>query len=411
MTPNSKALIKNAVQQNALYRKSGMQERLFTHWFNGFVYNQIWEDPRVDLNALEVDSNCRIVTIGSGGCNVLNYLTRNPRAIDVVDLNPCHMYLTRLKIAALKGLPSYEDFFRFFAVAKGKQNVDNYYKYVREHLDDHAREFWEGGSLIRKLFLGARINYFEKYFYNYSRSGYFIRFVHAFSRLVKADLSRVLTAKSMEEQVRLYEQCISPAFDNWIVRRLAKLPCTVFSLGIPPQQFEEMKKQGEDGIVETFRERVRRLACNFPISENWFAWQVFGLRYDVNSQQALPDYLRKENYDQIKQNVSRVTTYIGSVTEYLRQLEDDSIDCFVLLDSQDWMSAEQLNDLWTQIERVGTPRARIIFRTAGHLSPIESQLTSQLRSHFIYEKEHSCEFYEQDRSAVYGGFHLYRMAV
>ena len=46
----------------------------------GFVYNQIWEDPDVDLEALALQPHHTLITIASGGCNVLNYLAADPRA-------------------------------------------------------------------------------------------------------------------------------------------------------------------------------------------------------------------------------------------------------------------------------------------------------------------------------------------
>ncbi len=73
--------------------------------FQGFVYNQIWEDPSVDLDALKLQPHHRLVTIASGGCNVLNYLRRRRRRSSRVDLNPHHVALTRLKLAALAHLP------------------------------------------------------------------------------------------------------------------------------------------------------------------------------------------------------------------------------------------------------------------------------------------------------------------
>ena len=44
----------------------------------------------------------RVVTIASGGCNVLAYLTRSPAHIDAVDLNAAHIALNRLKLAAVQ---------------------------------------------------------------------------------------------------------------------------------------------------------------------------------------------------------------------------------------------------------------------------------------------------------------------
>jgi S-adenosylmethionine:diacylglycerol 3-amino-3-carboxypropyl transferase len=58
--------------------KRGFLERLFAFAFRGFVYPQIWEDPEVDLPALKIDDDSRIMTIASGGCNVMNYLTEGP---------------------------------------------------------------------------------------------------------------------------------------------------------------------------------------------------------------------------------------------------------------------------------------------------------------------------------------------
>ena len=42
----NKARLKKAVHHHRLASRRGMLERMFTLWFRGFVYNQIWEDPR-----------------------------------------------------------------------------------------------------------------------------------------------------------------------------------------------------------------------------------------------------------------------------------------------------------------------------------------------------------------------------
>ncbi|MCK4686027.1 MAG: DUF3419 family protein, partial [Pirellulales bacterium] len=65
--------LKKAVHHHRLASRRGLLERMFTLWFRGFIYNQIWEDPRVDAAALELGPESRLLTISSGGCNVLNY--------------------------------------------------------------------------------------------------------------------------------------------------------------------------------------------------------------------------------------------------------------------------------------------------------------------------------------------------
>ncbi len=71
-----------------------------------------------------------MVTIASGGCNVLAYLTRSPAHIDAVDLNTAHVALNRLKIAAIQHLPSQADFFRFFGSTSNAHNGAAYDRFI-----------------------------------------------------------------------------------------------------------------------------------------------------------------------------------------------------------------------------------------------------------------------------------------
>ena len=82
------------------------------------VYPQIWEDPRADMEALELTSQSRVVTIASGGCNVMSYLAANPAQIYAIDLNETHIALLKLKLAAARHLPNHATFYRFFGAAR-----------------------------------------------------------------------------------------------------------------------------------------------------------------------------------------------------------------------------------------------------------------------------------------------------
>jgi S-adenosylmethionine-diacylglycerol 3-amino-3-carboxypropyl transferase len=71
------------------------------------------------------------------------------------------------------------------------------------------------------------------------------------------------------------------------------------------------------------------------------------------------------------------------------------------------MRPPEVVELWSEIARVGQPGSRIIFRTAGSQSPIESALPPELRARFEYEEEEAKRLHLKDRSSIYGGFHLY----
>jgi S-adenosylmethionine-diacylglycerol 3-amino-3-carboxypropyl transferase len=403
-------LVLGAVRRKDASKKQSVLQKLFAVWFDAFVYNQIWEDPRVDLEALRLDENSRVLTISSGGCNALNYLLAGPASVTAVDLNRHHIYLLNLKIAALRFLPAYEDFFAFFGYGKSDEAVENYERFISPNLDRETRRFWESSSLLGKLGHGRRINFFRRGgLYEHSRNGYFLRFFHKFARVLGCRPEEVLKAKNAEEQAALYEKYIAPFFDSAVIKTIGKLPVTMFGLGIPPQQYDELKKDLSDGgsLIDVYRERTRRLAVEYPIYENYFAWQAFARKYDTEKFRAVPEYLKAENYEQLKDGSAKISTRIGSVTDEIRENEQGAFNRFVFLDAQDWMNVETLTELWTAISEKSTPGARVIFRTAGAASPIETTLPRELREKFDYQENLSKRLFKQDRASIYGGFHLY----
>ncbi len=264
------------------------------------------------------------------------------------------------------------------------------------------------------MIYGSRISFFTNAgLYDHSRNGYFLRFFHALSQLFGCKPDEVLKANTLEEQEALYAKHIDPFFDNFVIKTLGKLPVTMFGLGIPPQQYVELKKDLSAGktIIDIYRERVRRLACDYPIQENYFAWQAFARKYDTQHRKAVPEYLKGENYEVLRSNSDRLTTKIGSVIDEINNSEKGTFDRFVFLDAQDWMNAGTMTDLWAAVAEKAEPGSRIIFRTAGAVSPLEINLPTELLAKFSYEKELSEELFKQDRASIYGGFHLYVLKI
>ncbi|MFM7035323.1 MAG: DUF3419 family protein [Planctomycetia bacterium] len=404
--------LRKAVHHHRLASRRGVLERMFTLWFRGFVYNQICEDPRVDAAALQMGPESSLLTISSGGCNVLNYLVHRPKRIVAVDLNANHMALTRLKLAALEHLPDYDSFYKFFGLGKHADNVANYRRFIRDHLDPETRRFWETTDWPGNVVGPKRIGYFRRGLYEQAKLGQFFRVVHGIARTIGRDPARLIAAKTREEQERIFDQSFGPIFDNWLVRWLGRQPVAVYSLGIPPSQHQAMLEEHEnDGskLFDMYKQRVRRLACGFPLDDNYFTWQAFSRRYDHEGRRGLPDYLKRENYDTIKSLVNRVETHVASLGDYLANETPGALNGFIFLDSQDWMPPAVIEALWQQVARVGGPGTRVIFRTAGEKSPVEAALSPATRSRFVYNRERAAELHEQDRSSIYGMFHLYEM--
>ena len=89
-------------------------------------------------------------------------------------------------------------------------------------------------------------------------------------------------------------------------------------------------------------------------------------------------------------------------------MEHNSLDAVVLLDTQDWMSNEDITALWSEITRVAKLGARVIFRSANVESPVEKCLIGSLKGKWVRDDAQSDALKDRDRSCIYEGFHLYR---
>jgi S-adenosylmethionine-diacylglycerol 3-amino-3-carboxypropyl transferase len=394
--------LREAVHRFSAASFDGIRERIFTLAFKGLVYPQIWEDPEVDLEALELEPGARMVAIASGGCNVLSYLIADPAAILAVDLNRAHVALTKLKLAAIRQLPSYESFYRFFGEADSRANLEAYRRFLRFGLDEDARRYWEG----RDFFGRRRVSLFKRDIYRHGLLGMFIGAAHLVARLYGANPKKMMEARSLEEQQRIFEATLAPLFDKRLVRFLTSKKTSLYGLGIPPAQFEALAG-AESDMPGVLRARLKRLACDFSLSENYFAWQAFGRGYPEIGSGPLPPYLRRQNFSEIRGRAGRVEVLRMPVTEALRREPAASLDAYVLLDAQDWMTDAQLNALWSAIVRSARPGARVVFRTAAEPSLLPGRVEERILQRFTYAAEKSRALTQKDRSSIYGGFHLY----
>ncbi len=409
--PEIRRAVKEATRQNlgaAVHRhkpfsRRGLQERMFTLAFRQLVYPQIWEDPVVDLAALELRASDRIIAIASGGCNVLSYLTAGPAEIVAVDLNGAHIALLNLKLRALAALPDHAAFFEFFGRADRRENVAVYQNVLRPGLDEATRAYWDGRGLDGR----RRIEAFARGFYRHGLLGRFIGAGHAVARLYGTRFDALLAARSLDEQRAIFERDIAPLFDKRLVRWLTRRPSALYGLGIPPAQYRALAADGADGVTEVLKRRVQRLACDFPVDENYFAWQAFGRAYARADAASLPPYLQRAHFETVRDGATQVRPHHGSFTDRLRSERDRSLDAYVLLDAQDWMNDATLTELWREIRRTSRSGARVIFRTAADERLLPGRVPDDILSDFQYEAARAKDLGSRDRSSIYGAFHLW----
>ena len=391
-----------AVNQNAGLSREGLLERAFARLFHGLVYAQIWEDPVVDMDALQIQPGDNVVCIASGGCNMLSYLTAQPGEITAVDLSPAHVMLNKLKLATVAHVPDHETLFSLLGRANQPDNVALYDRHVAPHLDDTTRDYWNARTLR-----GPRKRMLARGLYRHGVLGRFIGLVHLVAKVARVDFAPLLKAKTLEEQTAFFDAQIAPLFQSRFVRFLAHRRATLFGLGIPPAQYEKLAADAGGDIVAVLQERTRKLFCDFPIADNYFAWQAAHRGYAPVEAPSVPPYLAPENFAVVRANADRVTVLNQSLTDMLAAQPAASQHCYVLLDAQDWMNDDQLNALWDQITRTAAPGARVIFRTGGKDDILPGRVHAQTLARWQYDTEASANGFAEDRSAIYGGFHLY----
>jgi S-adenosylmethionine-diacylglycerol 3-amino-3-carboxypropyl transferase len=403
MANQPKRIIEDAVIRKDAKVTDKLLDKAFALAFKGLVYAQIWEDPVVDMEGLAITPDTRLMCIASGSCNALSYLTAGPAAVTAVDLNRAHVALGQLKITAIRHLPNYERFHRFFAHADHKENAEIYKTMIAPHLDADSRAYWEKRDLRGR----KRISYFTRGIYKKGLLGNFIGLAHVFAKLYKVDLSRVLEAQSLEEQREIFERELAPVFDKKFVRWLTDQPASLFGLGIPPAQFEHLA--GDERMAEVLRRRLEKLACDFEIKDNYFAWQAFGRGYSRSEGAPLPPYLQRVHWEAMRERVDRLRVERANMVDWIGERAEASMDRFVLLDAQDWMNNAQLDDLWVRITRASRPGARVLFRTAAEPSLLPGRLDPALLSQWRYLDDVSADCTRRDRSSIYGGVHVYEL--
>jgi S-adenosylmethionine-diacylglycerol 3-amino-3-carboxypropyl transferase len=359
------------------------------------IYNQCWEDPTVDKQALNITATDRIVMITSAGCNALEYLLSTPQRIDCVDLNPHQTALLEIKLAAIRSLP-YEDFFAMFGEGRITGHREIYTRRLRPLLGAASRRIWD-----------KRIHYFDpagRGLYFHGTSGLFARFLNwRIDRQsgLRQDLDLLQSMDSLERQSDLYRTRIAAHLWSPGLRWLLRRQVTMSMLGVPAEQVRQIHDSGEPDLSSFIQQRVDRVFTEVPIANNYF-WRVY-----INgkyTRQCCPNYLRPENFDLLRTHCSRIHPHTMSLTDYLR-FSDAKFSVYVLLDHMDWLATSEasLRHEWRAILETARPGARIIYRSGGtsfdHIPPFAMRRIE-------FQQHVTSALHGYDRVGTYGSFYL-----
>jgi S-adenosylmethionine-diacylglycerol 3-amino-3-carboxypropyl transferase len=394
-------LVADVARNSRTRNQSTIWDRIYAFWCRRLVYTQIWEDPEADLAALQLPLGSTIVTISSGGCNALSYLTAQPAQVYAADLNQAHLSLLKLKLAGIRAFSKYSEFWQFFGEAASPANFKLYRDRLRPLLDVDTRAYWDKRNIIGR----PRHAYFTDGFYRHGMLGRFIGLTHILAKVAGIDLGALLNADpDATERIEALDR-LHRLFHSRLAGLLTRTPALLFSIGMPPQQ--RARLGGGAPLNEVLYQRLLRLIGRHPNDTNYFAWQALHLCYPGPGDRCLPPYLQSSQFARMRDDAGLIIPVHANLRRFLDGLPAREVDAVVLLDSQDWMAPEEIRALWDAIDRAGSDQVSVIFRTAGAQSPLATAELAHLGEIWRRDDERSAIGYELDRSGVYGGFHCY----
>ncbi len=380
--------------------RGALRSRLFRLVYDrSLIYNQCWEDPAVDRQALDLTPRDRVLVITSAGCNALDYALLGARVV-AVDANPRQNHLLELKLAGIRTL-SFDEFFSLFGDG-GVETAPQLYARMRRLLSLEARAYWDTGI---RLFQPSQAPGGSFYYSGTSgRVALGLRFYIDKVVRVRDGVDAMLAAPTLEAQLSVYRERVRPALVSPLFLRVLGSPGVLPLLGVPAPQ-RHLVAAHEGGFAGFIRDRLDAVLSLRLLRENYF-WSVY-LEGRYRSS-ACPEYLQRAEFQKLQDGlVENISVETSTVTECLAS-EPRTFSAFVLLDHMDWLARtpELVEEEWEQILAHATSDARAIFRSG---SPDASFLPASVTCRLDFDKERALALHQTDRVGTYGSFHIARL--
>ena len=356
-----------------------------------FIYNIAWEDPEIDFKYLNIGSDDTILMITTGGCNILNTLLQNPKKIVTIDISKCQNALLDLKIASIKKL-KYETFWKLFGLGVHENFPKIYREILRDSLRlDSSRQFWDNNQ-----------NIFVKGLYKSGATGLGSRILTSF---VSARMKKLCSFDRKEEQYKYYKSYIEPYVFNFATKHFVDTAAINFA-GVPQNQINTACggkcKQGQ--FYNFVKDSYEYLVENFSIkNENYFFYGLINGEFSRNN---CPNYLKRENFEFLRNNVHKIEINTTTITNYLKK-SNTKFTRFILLDHMDWFKNEkELYEEFKYIKKQSVANRSLGIFRSGHPKPWIVDKLKKLN--YINIKDYSFES-KNDRLGTYPGFYLFKI--
>jgi S-adenosylmethionine-diacylglycerol 3-amino-3-carboxypropyl transferase len=399
MDANKKHLIEKNEPISTTFFGIMMKKQIFEKIHTGnLVYNTCWEDPRCDRKLLNFQSDSKIVVITSAGCNALDYLLDKPASVDCVDMNPRQNALLELKCSLFKST-NHETLYRFFGDGKHAAAEEVFRAVLKTNLGEYAQKYW---SKNMEIFSGKGV---RKSFYYHGSTG-LVAFLFCKFLKTQPQISRAI--REMFETEDLYQQrVLYYKIEPFMLNRFAVWTLNTHvvqsMLGVPASQQQMARTSFKDGMSGYFKQCLRKVFTELSLKDNYF-WKLYF--FGKYSETCAPNYLKKENFDTLKNQISKIKTHTNTLSGFLKA-NPGQYSHFILLDHQDWLAANDnagLQEEWQLILANSRPNAKILLRSAA---PNRNFVPSFVENLGSFNQNGIAEQHFADRVGTYASTHLF----
>jgi len=354
-------------------------------WKNKIYYSQCWEDPEILAQALEIRSDDTVLSVTSGGCNTLALALKGPKHIVALDVNPAQNYLLELKIAAIKSL-GYEEFLKFIGIS---ESIDRLviFEGIKPQMSTEAQLWWSSRTNLIQIGI-LHIGKFEKYLSTFRN--FFLPFIHS-----QETINQLSLLKIVSKQEDFYKN----KWDNWRWKFLFKIFFSKFvmsNLGRNPSMFAHA---GICNIGDHYLQKTKYALTKIPIGDNFFLEYILFGTY--RSQRLMHPYLKKENFNLLKERVDRITIVTSGIKNFLSESKNDSFSKFNLSDIFEPLTESESYMIFTELLRTSKNGARWAYWN----NLVQRKPSSQIVN-IQEETKIETDLKKKDRVFFYGRFYV-----
>jgi S-adenosylmethionine-diacylglycerol 3-amino-3-carboxypropyl transferase len=300
------------------------------------------EDTQSELDALSVRGR-RVISIAAAGERAFALLLGDPAEVVAIDKNPAQIYLSELKVAAMRALPR-ADYLAFVGIRDDARRATTY-RALAETLSLPARRYWD-----------HHLAHIRQGIMHTGRTEHGLRRVAPLLRMALAStVAKLRSAPSLEAQGQLARELLTrpltrAAFAllfNPVSGRLLLRDCVYYG----------------DARRAASRYIAQRLITTFEQHrlDDCFIFQLF-LRGQLEEGPALPIALSEEGYGLIKQRLHRLRFVADDIRSFLAMQPADSFDAFSLSDLGGYLNVAEYSELLQEVQRTASPRATVCIR-------------------------------------------------